>query len=159
VTAHAFFVNAERATHVESAHRKEEDTFMADTPESAEVRGGDVSEQLQRTFADLQALGESVGALPAGSAPRVASRRELITTSVIVLVGAVALSWFVWDHWHSVFAAIAPLVWIVGHSLRWRRRSGNSALGMLSARIGQATEAGTSSAGDPPASGPPPEEY
>ena len=68
---------------------------MADTPKSTDVRSGDVSEQLQRTIADLQALGESVGALPAGSTPRVASRRELITTSVVMLVGAVLLSWFV----------------------------------------------------------------
>ena len=45
---------------------------MADTPESDEPRSGDVSEQLQRAFVDLQALGESVGALPVGSAPRLA---------------------------------------------------------------------------------------
>jgi hypothetical protein len=131
---------------------------MADTPKSTDVRSGDVSEQLQRTIADLQALGESVGALPAGSTPRVASRRELIATSVVMLVGAVLLSWFVWVHWHSVFAAIAPLVWIVGHSLRWRRRSGKSTLGMLSARIAQEAQAGTRPAGGSPASGSPGEE-
>jgi hypothetical protein len=138
---------------VEFAFREEQNACVVDTPESKEVCSGDVAEQLQRTFADLEVLGESVGALPVGSAPRVASRRERITSSVVVLVGAAAVSWFVWDYWHSVFAAFAPLVWIVGYSLRWRRRSGNSVLGTLSTRAGQGTQAGTSSVGGSPTSG------
>jgi uncharacterized membrane protein YdbT with pleckstrin-like domain len=81
----------------------------------------DTAAQLERTFADLRSLAETVGAVPAGSATRVATRRQLVATSVVSFVVVAAICWFIWDHWHSVVALVAPLVWIIGHSLRWRR--------------------------------------
>jgi hypothetical protein len=81
----------------------------------------DFTQQLERTVSDLRTLAETIGAVPAGAEPRVVTRRQLVVTSVVLLILAAAVSWFVWERWHSVFALVAPLVWVVSHSRCWRR--------------------------------------
>jgi hypothetical protein len=48
--------------------------------------------------------------------------RRARITFLLVVVFAVLLGWFLWAQWHSLLVAFAPLVWIVGHSLRWRQK-------------------------------------
>lgn len=125
---------------------------VANTPDHGGLKNDDVAAQLQRTFADLRTLGESVGAVPIG-APSAASRRRLWTSTIVVGVAAAATGWFIWDYWHSLFALVAPLVWIVGRSRRRRLGSG-SLSDRLSARIDeQATHAEVPA---PPGNGDPP---
>jgi hypothetical protein len=81
----------------------------------------DLTRQLERTVSDLRTLAETMGAVPGGSAPRAATRRQMIVSSVVLFIVVAAVSWFIWEHWHSVVALGAPLVWVVSHSLRWRR--------------------------------------
>ena len=81
----------------------------------------DLAGQLKRTVSDLRTLAETIGAVPAGAAPRVATRRQLLVTSVVLLILVAVVSWLIWERWHSLLALVAPLVWAVSHSRRWRR--------------------------------------
>ena len=97
---------------------------MADTPEDRPGRDAtpDVAEQLRGTAVDVQELGVSLGALPAGSMPPVATRRRLIATVAGIVVVAALLGLLLWRLWHSIFVLVAPLAWIFWHSWRWRHR-------------------------------------
>jgi hypothetical protein len=94
---------------------------MEEQPPGDTSSAADLAAQLERAATDLHALAETIGAVPAGSALRVATRRQLIVSSVVTVILVVAVSWFILRHWHSLVALVAPLVWVVSHSIRWRR--------------------------------------
>jgi hypothetical protein len=41
-------------------------------------------------------------------------RRARITFFVVVAIAAL-VGWFLWEHWHSLLVATAPLIWIFVH--------------------------------------------
>jgi Flp pilus assembly protein TadB len=94
---------------------------MAEPTPVAKPSTEEVAEQLAKTTADLRTLGEQLGAIPHASSRVMTLRRARIIFLLVVVV-AMLVGWFLWEQWHSLLAAFAPLVWIVGHSLRWRRR-------------------------------------
>jgi Flp pilus assembly protein TadB len=81
-----------------------------------------LAEQLAKTTADLQTLGEQFGAL-GPTWPKVISLRRARITFVFVLLAAALVGWLIWEHWHSLLVAFAPLIWIFGHGFRWHRNS------------------------------------
>ena len=95
---------------------------MTEPPPSAKPQPADIARQLDKTAADLRTLAEQLGAVRPGSSKPVSPRRATMTF-VTVVVLAILAAWFIWDHWHSLLAATAPLIWIFGHGWRWRRRT------------------------------------
>jgi hypothetical protein len=91
-------------------------------PPPARPRAEEIEEQLAKTVADLQTLGEQLGVTPRSS-PRVISLQRARVTFLIVVALAALIGWLLWEHWHSLPVATAPLIWIIGHSLRWRRNT------------------------------------
>ena len=81
-----------------------------------------LAEQLERTAADLRLLGEHVGAVPAGSGKTYSIRRARVTFAIVVAL-AVLIGWLMWSHWHSLWVALAPLVWIFWRGWRFQRRT------------------------------------
>ena len=81
-----------------------------------------LAEQLAKTTADLQTVGEQLGA-PGPTGPKIISVRRARVTFVFVLLAAALVGWLVWEHWHSLLVAFAPLIWIFGHGFRWRRNA------------------------------------
>jgi len=95
---------------------------MPEPTPSRRAQAEDVGRQLETTAGDLRALAEQVGAIPPGTAPRTISpRRAQVTFAAVVTLAALA-GWFVWEHWHSLLAATAPLIWVAAHGWRLRRR-------------------------------------
>jgi hypothetical protein len=82
-----------------------------------------ISEQLAKTASDLRALGEELGAIPAGSRPKTVSPATARITFLAVVAVAALASWFIWNHWHSLLAAVAPIIWIFVRGWRWHRRA------------------------------------
>ena len=95
---------------------------MAEPPPSPKPPPEDIARQLDRTAADLRTLAEQLGAVRPG-APATVSRQRAAVTFAVVVVLAMLAAWFIWDHWHSLLAATAPLIWILGHGRRLHRRS------------------------------------
>jgi len=93
---------------------------MAEPPHVAKPQEDPIAEQLAKTAADLRTLGEQLGAI-SHTAPKEISPRRAKITFLFVVAFAALIAWFLWDHWHSLVVAFAPLIWIIGHSLRWRR--------------------------------------
>jgi hypothetical protein len=96
---------------------------MAEADPSDKAQPADIAQQLERTAGDLRTLAEQLGAIPPGSAARTVSSRQATITFVAVVALAALAAWFIWDHWHSLIAATAPLIWILAHGWRWRRRA------------------------------------
>src|SRR6185436_10424897 len=94
--------------------------WMAEPPNVAKPQDEAIAEQLAKTAADLRTLGEQLGAI-SHTAPKEISLRRAKVTFLVAVASAALVGWFLWDHWHSLVVAFAPLIWIVGHSLRWRR--------------------------------------
>jgi hypothetical protein len=92
---------------------------MAETPPPSDPP--EISAQLEKTAADLRTLAEELGAIPVGSKPISPRTARLTLVAVVCLAGLV--SWFIWNHWHSLLAATAPVIWIFVHGWRWRRRA------------------------------------
>jgi hypothetical protein len=95
-------------------------------PSPIHAKPDEIASQLEKTAADLRVLGEQVGAIPPGSSAKAVSQRQATIVFVGVVVVAGLVAWFIWDHWHSLLAATAPLVWIFAHGWRWRRRNQRS---------------------------------
>ena len=93
---------------------------MAEPPNTAKPQTDEIAAQLTKTAADLRTLGEQLGAI-SHTAPKEISPRRAKVTFLLVVAFSALIGWFLWDHWHSLVVAFAPLIWIVGHSLRWRR--------------------------------------
>jgi Flp pilus assembly protein TadB len=88
-----------------------------------------IAEQLEKTEADLRTLAESLGAIPSGSTPKTISPRTARITFLVLAGFAALVAWFIWDHWHSLLAATAPIIWIFVSGWRWRRRAQRDAGG------------------------------
>jgi hypothetical protein len=95
---------------------------MAQADPPGEAQPADIAQQLERTTADLRTLAEQLGAIPPGSATKVVSQRQATITFVAVVALAALAAWFIWDHWHSLLAATAPIIWVFVHGWRHRRR-------------------------------------
>jgi hypothetical protein len=95
-------------------------------PSPIPAKPDEIASQLEKTATDLKVLGEQLGAIPPGSSPRIVSQRQATIVFAGVVAVAALVAWFIWDHWHSVLAAIAPLIWIFVHGWRWRRRTQRS---------------------------------
>lgn len=91
-------------------------------PPSPKARPDEIADQLDKTAADLRTLGEQLGAIPVGP-PRTVSRRRAQITFAAVVGLAALVAWFIWDQWHSLLPALAPLVWIFWRGWRWRHRA------------------------------------
>ena len=98
---------------------------MADDPPPRQASPSEVGRQLEKTAADLRTLAEQLGAIPPGPAKQISQRRATITFVAVIALAALT-AWFIWDHWHSLLAATAPLIWIFVHGWRWRRRTQRS---------------------------------
>ena len=96
---------------------------MDEKPSPPHARPDQIASQLEKTAADLKVLGEQLGAIPPGSAAKAESQRQATFAFVGVVAVAGLAGWFIWDHWHSLLAATAPLIWIFAHGWRWRRRT------------------------------------
>jgi hypothetical protein len=93
---------------------------MTEQPPSQTPESEQLAQQLARTAADLRTLAEQLGAIPPGPAKVYSLRRARVTFAVVVAVASLA-GWFIWSHWHSLWVALAPLVWIFGHGWRLHR--------------------------------------
>ena len=95
---------------------------MVDPPTTESSDSQAVAQQLAETAADLRALGEQIGAIPPGTQKEYSVRRAKVTFAIVVAL-AVLVGWFVWSHWHSLWVAFAPLVWIFWRGWRFQRRT------------------------------------
>jgi hypothetical protein len=95
---------------------------MADEPPPGQASPTEVGRQLEKTAADLRTLAEQLGAIAPGPAKPISQRRATITFVAVVGLAALA-AWFIWDHWHSILAATAPLIWIFAHGWRHTRKA------------------------------------
>jgi hypothetical protein len=94
---------------------------MDDESSPRQASPTEVARQLDKTAADLRTLAEQLGAIPPGPAKPVSQRRATITFVAVIALAALT-AWFIWDHWHSILAATAPLIWIFVHGWRHSRR-------------------------------------
>ena len=92
-------------------------------PSSAGAKPDEIASQLEKTEADLRVLAEQLGAIPPGSKAQPVSPRQATIVFVGVIAAAGLAAWLIWNHWHSLFAAAAPLIWIFAHGWRRYRRS------------------------------------
>jgi len=79
-----------------------------------------VAEQLAKTAADLRVLGEQIGAVPPGTQKEYSVQRARVTFAIVVGLAAL-VGWVVWSRWHSLWVAVAPLVWIFWRGWRFQR--------------------------------------
>jgi len=92
-------------------------------PPPVGAKPDDIASQLEKTEADLRVLAEQLGAIPPGSQARTVSPRQATFVFAVAIAVAGLAAWLIWSHWHSVFAATAPLIWIFAHGWRRHRRS------------------------------------
>lgn len=83
----------------------------------------EIRAQLEKTAADLRVLGEQLGAIPPGGAPRTMSLRTARITFAVLSAFALLVAFLIWQHWHSLFAAAAPILWIFVHAWRLQQRA------------------------------------
>lgn len=95
---------------------------MAEPSPIAKPSNEELAQQLDKTAADLRTLGEQLGAIPRSS-PKVMSLRRARITFLVVVAVAAFVGWFLWEHWHSLWVATAPLLWIFWRGWRWRRKT------------------------------------
>ena len=95
---------------------------MAEPSSSEPADSQALAQQLERTEADLRALGEQLGAVPPGGGKAYSVRRARVTLAIVAALAAL-VGWFAWTHWHSLLVAFAPLVWIFWRGWRYHARS------------------------------------
>jgi hypothetical protein len=92
-------------------------------PPDVGAKPDEIASQLEKTEADLRVLAEQLGAIPPGSKARTVTPGQATVVFVAVVVAAGLAAWVIWSHWHSLFGAAAPLIWIFAHGWRRYRRS------------------------------------
>jgi hypothetical protein len=99
---------------------------MPESPSTVPPDDHDLAQELERSAADLHALAEQIGAVPVGSLKTYSVGRARITFAILVAVAGL-VAWVVWSHWHSLWAGLAPLVWIFWRGWRFQRRGWSKA--------------------------------